>query len=157
MAQGSFDYAIVQFKGDKSKAGVVPELQSLVKKGIVRFVDIVFVSKDKQGNIKTIELNDLPDEDYLKFGALEQRNESLFSDEDLEAVAKTLPKGSSAALFLWENVWQQSVVKAMKAANGKVVEHGRIPADVVKQVVAASKSSKAKPAAKSGSKKTAKK
>ena len=127
------DYALVEFEGNKFSGQIVPELLDLAQRGIVRFVDIVFIQKDEDGSLRTVELNDLDDESYKMFVPLGEHVDSLFSEEDLEHAASILPNNSSAALFLWENLWIENVRKAILDSGGVLLERGQIPAEVVEQ------------------------
>ena len=44
------EYALVAFPDAKPSGKVVPELLDLAERGIVRFVDIVFIQKDEDGS-----------------------------------------------------------------------------------------------------------
>jgi Family of unknown function (DUF6325) len=127
------EYAMVVFPGNKFSGDIVPELLDLAETGIIRFVDIIFVRKDEDGSTRTTELNDLDDESYKMFVPLGEHITSLFTEEDLEWAANQLPENSSAALFLWENLWQEHIRKAIKASGGMLVQSGLIPAGAVEQ------------------------
>ena len=127
------DYALVEFEGNKFSGQIVPELLDLAQRGIVRYVDIVFIQKDQDGSLRTVELNDLDEESYKMFVPLGEHVDSLFSEEDLEHAASILPNNSSAALFLWENLWIENVRKAILDSGGVLLERGQIPAEVVEQ------------------------
>ena len=126
-----WEYALIGFEGNKFSGKIVPELLDLAQRGIVRFVDIVFVSKDKDGSLRTVELNDLDEEAREMFVPLGERVSSLFTEEDLESAANKLPANSSAVLLLWENLWMDNIRKAIVAAGGVLVERGQIPAEAV--------------------------
>jgi Family of unknown function (DUF6325) len=128
------EYALVAFEGNKFSGTVVPGLLDLAERGIVRFVDIVFIQKDEDGSLRLFELNDLDEESYKMFVPLGEPVASLFSQEDLDLAASKLPKNSSAALFLWENLWAENIRKALTDSGGMLVERGQIPAEIVEQV-----------------------
>jgi len=143
------EYALIKFKGNKLSGKIVPELLDLADKGIVRFVDIVFIQKEKDGNTRTIELNDIDQASYEMFVPIGKHVSSLFTEQDLNIAASKLPKNSAAALLLWENLWVANVRKAILDAGGSLVERGQIAPEVVKEFkkeLAAEK--KKKPAAK---------
>ena len=133
MLDRPLEYALVEFKGNKFSGKIVPELVDLADRGIVRYVDIVFIQKDKDGTTHTIELNDLDRDLYEMFVPMGKHVSSLFTNDDLEIAAGKLRKNSSAALFLWENLWIDGLRKALLDAGGKLAERGQIPAEVVKQ------------------------
>ena len=127
------EFALIEFKGNKFTGKIVPELLDLADRGIVRFVDIVFIQKEKDGNVRTIELDDLDAEGYKQFVPIGKQVTSLFTTEDLDIAAGKLNKNTAAALFLWENLWLQNVGNAITQAGGKLVERAQISPDVVKQ------------------------
>ena len=134
MLDHPLEYALVDFKGNKFSGKIVPELLDLAERGIVRFADIVFIQKDKDGSMRTLELNDLDPKSYKEFVPLGKHVQSLFTEEDLQIEAGRLRKNTSALLILWENVWAENLRKSVVAAGGTLVERGQIPPDVVKQV-----------------------
>jgi len=132
MLERPLEYALIEFKDNKFSGKIVPELLDLAERGIVRFVDIVFISKEKDGSVRTIELNDLDAKSYKMFVPIGKHVASLFTTSDLEIAAGKLRKNTAAALFLWENLWLDNLRKALTASGGKLVERAQIPAEVVK-------------------------
>ena len=129
-----WEYALIGFGGNQFSGKIVPELLDLAQRGIVRYVDIVFISKEQDGSLRTVELNDLDAESYKLFVPLGEHITGLFTEEDLSFEADRLPANSSAVLVLWENLWMGNVRKAIDAARGVLVDRGQISADVVEQV-----------------------
>ncbi len=129
------EYALIEFKDAKLSGGIVPELLDLAQRGIVRFVDIVFIQKDEDGNAHTIELNDLDPATYEMFVPMGESVSSLFTTDDLEIAARRLPKSSAAALFLWENLWIADLRKAIFSAGGQLVERKQIAPEVVDEFI----------------------
>lgn len=127
------EYALVEFKGNKFSGKIVPELLVLAESGIVRFLDIVFIQKEKDGNLRTVELNDLEPEAYEMFVPLGKHVESLFTEDDLQIAASKLRKNTAAMLILWENLWTANLRKAIQDANGTLVERRQIQPEVVQQ------------------------
>lgn len=117
------EYALVIFEGNKFNGQIVPELLDLAERGIVRYVDIIFIQKDADGSSRTIELNDLDEEAYKQFVPLGEYISSFFSQEDLDIAASKLPNNSAAALLLWENLWAENIRNAVVASGGMLVEH----------------------------------
>ena len=131
MLERPLEYALIEFKGNKFSGKIVPELLDLAERGVVRFVDIVFISKEKDGSVRTVELNDLDPKSYKMFVPMGKHVASLFTTNDLEIAASKLRKNTAAALFLWENVWLDNLRKALTDSGGKLVERAQIPAEVV--------------------------
>ncbi len=127
------EYALIQFEDAKPTGKIVPELLDLAARGIVRFIDIVFIHKEADGNIRTVELNDLDPESYAMFVPMGEHVSSLFTNEDLQIAAGKLPENSAALLLLWENLWIANIRKALLDAGGQLVERAQISPEVVAQ------------------------
>ena len=131
------EYALISFEDAKPSGKIVPELLDLAERGIVRFVDIVFIQKDEDGSTRTIELNDLEPEAYEMFVPMGEYVSSLFTENDLEIAASKLPVNSAALLLLWENLWVANLRQAIVDAGGQLVERKQIAPEVVEQFVQA--------------------
>jgi len=127
------EYALIKFEDARPTGKIVPELLDLAARGIVRYIDIVFIQKEADGNIRTIELNDLDPESYAMFVPMGEHVSSLFTNDDLEIAANKLPENSAAMLILWENLWVASLGKAILDAGGQLVERAQIAREVVEQ------------------------
>ena len=133
MFEFPLEYALVVFPGNQFSGKIVPELLDLAQRGIVRFVDIIFIRKDEDGSTRTVELNDLDDESYQLFVPIGESVASLFTEDDLDWAASRLQANSSAALFLWENLWKDNIRRAIVDSGGVLAAGGLILVDVVEQ------------------------
>jgi hypothetical protein len=129
------EYALIGFADAKPTGTIVPELQDLAERGIVRFVDIVFIHKDEDSVITTLELNDLDPEMYELFVPMGEHVSSLFTTDDLAIAASKLRENSAALLLLWENLWVANLRRALVDAGGYLVERAQIAPEVVEQFV----------------------
>ena len=128
------EYALVVFPDNKFSGEIVPELLDLADRGIVRYVDIIFIRKDADGSTRTIELNELDPELYQYYVPIGKQIQSLYTEDDVTWAANQLPKNSSAALFLWENIWMGKIRDAMMNTGAILAERGQIPDELVEQV-----------------------
>jgi Family of unknown function (DUF6325) len=128
---GPVDYAIVAFPGNRFRGEIAPAIADLVEAGTIRIIDIAFVGKDQDGNGVAMELTELdPDvQEGLEKAGIEISG--LFNEDDLMDAAEGLEPNSSAALFVWENVWARKVTQAMRDAGGELIAFERLPHDVV--------------------------
>ena len=55
MAIGPVEYIIVGFPGNQFNGEIAPELGKLVDSGTIRVLDLVFVTKDADGNVGAVE------------------------------------------------------------------------------------------------------
>ena len=100
-------------------------------------MDIVFIYKDEDGFITTLELNDLEPELYEMFVPMGEHVSSLFTTDDLAIAASKLASNSAALLLLWENLWVADLRQAIVDAGGQLVERAQIAPEVVEQFVQA--------------------
>jgi hypothetical protein len=129
------DYAVIKFPGNQFKGEIAPEIYSLVDQGLIRVVDIAFISKDIDGQFTALELNDLPEDVYRQFVPFGAQLESLFTAEDLETAASYVPADCAALMLLWQNVWTEKFRRAVSNASGQILVHERVPAEVLNEIV----------------------
>jgi uncharacterized membrane protein len=123
---GPIDYIILEWPSEPSGDEVVPLLLDLVDRGIIRILDIAFVSKGEDGELTAIEIGDLGPT-AAAFGAFDGAASGLVDDDDLQDAASALEPGTSAAILVWENRWAAPVAIALRRSGGQLVASGRIP------------------------------
>ena len=123
---GPIDYIILEWPNEPSGDEVVPLMIDLVDRGIIRILDIAFVSKDDDGELTAIEIGDLGPT-AAAFGAFEGAASGLVDDDDLSEAAAALEPGTSAAILVWENLWAAPLAVALRRSGGQLVASGRIP------------------------------
>ena len=82
MAIGPVEYLILGFPGNKFNGDIAPELGKLVDSGTIRILDLVFITKDADGNAAAIDFED--HHDVALFAALDGEVGGFISDEDIE-------------------------------------------------------------------------
>jgi uncharacterized membrane protein len=123
---GPIDYIVLEWPAEPSGDEVVPLLVDLVDRGIIRILDVAFVSKGQDGAVTALEINDLGPA-AAAFGVLEGASSGVVDEEDLQEAASVLEPGTSAAILVWENRWAAPVAIALRRSGGQLVASGRIP------------------------------
>ena len=124
---GPIDYIVVEFPGSKMNGEAFPHLVDLVDRGIVRILDLVFVTKELDGSVKGIAIADFDDDGELDLAVFEGASSGLISDDDIEEAGGILEPGSSAGILVYENVWAGPFAAAVRRGGGQLVASGRIP------------------------------
>jgi uncharacterized membrane protein len=124
---GPIDYIVVEFPGSKMNGEAFPHLIDLVDRGIVRILDLVFVTKDLDGSVKGIAIADFDDDGELDLAVFEGASSGLISDDDIQEAGGILEPGSSAGILVYENVWAGPFAAAVRRGGGQLVASGRIP------------------------------
>ncbi len=131
---GPVDYLMVRFPGNKFSGKIAPEVARLQNEGIIRVIDLVLITKDENGKLITLNPEDAPPEVAASFYELTKDAREWFSEGDIEVIAESLPKNSSAALLLFENVWAIKAKQAFLDADAELIDMGRIPPENVEKV-----------------------
>jgi len=108
-----------------------------VENGTIRVIDILFITKDQDGNVTMREINDLDDASFASFNPIVAEIDGLVSRDDVQQLAATLNNNSSAGVMLFEDTWATRLRDAINAAQGRVVLIDRIPQGVIEQALAA--------------------
>jgi uncharacterized membrane protein len=136
VAVGPCDLIVVKFPGNKFRGEIAPALASLVDKGTIKIIDILFAIKDEKGDLTILELKDLDGDGVADVVAVVEVDGAI-GPEDVELAADGLEPNSSALLLLFENTWAAEVTQAMRDADGELLFMERIPAAVVEKALAA--------------------
>ena len=140
MSGGPLEYILIAFPGNKFNGGILPALHELVDNEIIHIVDLIFIKKDGEGNVSTLELSSLEDDEGAPFDDLDGDVDCLLSMDDIALAAQDLPNNCSAGLLVWENLWAARFANAVLDADGQVLANERIPlavADAARAALAA--------------------
>ena len=130
METGPVDVYIIGFPGNKFSGRIAPAIMELVNNGTIRVLDLLFVTKDADGVLTSLQAADL-DEEGAAFISIDVTRPGALGHEDAEEVSDDLPPNSSALLVAFENAWAGKLVDALQAADAFVIDSIRIPVDVV--------------------------
>jgi uncharacterized membrane protein len=138
---GPVQMLVVGFDDANFQGEILPELRRLREKDVIRLIDLVVVQKDAAGDITSVEVSDLSEEEAAEFGAIagalvglgadggegmeegaiagaEAAEEGVFGDELVWSVADAIPFGSTAAVALIEHRWAIPLRDAIRRAGG---------------------------------------
>lgn len=131
---GPVEFLIIDFPGNRFTDDLAPALADLVGRGVVHVIDLVFVSKDADGNVAWFECDDL--EELAAYAPVDGEAEGLLSDEDIIELSEELAPDSSALFIVWEDTWARDLAVAVRAAGGRIAAGERIPHDAVLELFA---------------------
>ena len=135
---GPIDIVMLRFPGNKFNGSIAPALRDLVQRRLVRVVDLLFVFKDADGSVGSLELGDLGPELEPSFVDIDgQFGGGLLDAEDVEEVGGELEPNSSVVVLAIENLWAVPFIWAVRSAGGELIDQARVTSDVVAAVRAA--------------------
>ncbi len=152
---GPIQMLVLGFEHGNFSGEILAELRRLREHDIIRLVDVMFVTKDDDGEIATVEMSDLSKDEFkdlgsiagalLGFGAEGEEGvlagaeagaaamaDGVFDQEEMWDVAEAIPAGSSAAIALLEHRWAIPLRDAISRAGGMTVADAWVhPQDLV--------------------------
>jgi hypothetical protein len=126
---GPISYLVVEFPGNKMTGEGLPILVDLVDRGLIRILDLLFVTRDDDGTATVLNLADIDGDGELDLTIFEGVSSGLFDDDDVADAAATIAPGSSAAVLLFEHRWAGPFVDALRRGGAELVAAGFIPQD----------------------------
>jgi hypothetical protein len=137
MTLGPLEYTVIGFEGNKNFDGsIAREIENVVNKGIINLVDVVFIGRADNGDAVVLELDNKDDPRYAAFAPLLQNRMGLFTQEDIEQVAATMPPGTSGLIVMFEHRWAVGLKEALQNAGGFLVARTVVPPEIVEEVAA---------------------
>jgi hypothetical protein len=138
VALGPIQVVVLGFPGSRFTGEIRPRILDLVERGIVSVIDALFVTKDAEGEVTFLELQQLVDDpDVRALAELLSRQRELLSAEDVTELVAALEPGSSALALVFEHTWMIPVREAVLASGGVLLADLHIPPQVVDEVLAA--------------------
>jgi hypothetical protein len=124
---GPIDYLVVEFPGSHLTGEGMPLLADLVDRGIIRILDLTFLTKEEDGSVRGLALADVTGDGSLDLTLFEGVSSGLLGKEDLDEAGGLLKPGDSAAVLLYENLWAAPLAAALRRADARMIASGRIP------------------------------
>lgn len=138
MALGPLHYMVITFAEDGLLSDVVSELCAVRAGGLIRLVDLLFVTRTREGASGSIELSDLSGHELGELASMlgelipgwggadpclqVGRDGTVrgFTEDDVRELAAAVPTGSSAAILLFEHTWARRLAEALGRAGGAI-------------------------------------
>jgi hypothetical protein len=126
LEMGPIDYLVIEWPGRQPSGEAMPYLIDLVDRGLIRLLDLAFITKAEDGSVTRAEIADLGEQEQ-ELAVFVGAESGLLSDEDTDEAAAALEPGTSAALLVYENRWAAPFATAVRRGGGQLVASGRIP------------------------------
>jgi uncharacterized membrane protein len=135
MTYGPIDFIALELETGLLKGEGLHALLELVEQEIIGLIDLVVVAKDENGQVQALEMQELDPEIVAALDPLDIEISGLVQVEDIEAIAEQLEENSTAAILLIENLWAIKFSEAVVRSGGRLIEHERIPFEVVNETL----------------------
>jgi len=131
---GPIDYVVIEFPGSRMNGEAFPLLIDLHDRGVIRILDLLFISKGADGDIAGLAIADLDADGALDLAVFEGASSGLLDESDVSEAGSVLEPGSSAGILVYENRWAAPLAAAARRSGAQLVSSGRIP---VQEILAA--------------------
>ncbi len=125
---GPIDVVVIGFPADAPMTGeAAPLLVDLVDRGIIRVLDVLFVTKGEDGAVAGFNVDGIEPGRVGDFTVFEGASSGLLGDDDAESAAAAMEPGESAVVIIYENTWAAPFAAAVRRNGGQLIATQRIP------------------------------
>jgi hypothetical protein len=123
---GPVDYVVLAWPGPHPSDGrIASMIVDLADRGIIRVLDIAFATKDEDGTVTALALEDISDDS--PFAVFDGASSGLLDIDDIRDAAESMEPGTAGAILVWENAWAAPIATAIRESGGLLIDGGRIP------------------------------
>jgi hypothetical protein len=130
-ALGPISYLIVEFPGNKMTGEGLPILVDLVDRGLIRILDLRFITRKADGSTQFIDLQDIDRDGTFDVAVFDGASSGLLDESDISDATSVIEPGSSAGILIFENRWATPFTQALRRGNAQLVAAGYIPHDIL--------------------------
>lgn len=155
---GPMQLLVIVFDNPDFHDQIQCELESVMKKGLIRLIDLLFVCKEEDGNIRYVKAMQLDeeemclglvidglirngtyDEEFAREGteagilAAAQENYGI-TGEDILEIVESIPESTAAAILIIEHLWAKNLKKAVHDTGGILVCQGMLKPELLAPV-----------------------
>ena len=160
---GPMQLLVVGFPGNEFSGEILPAINDVREKGLIRMIDYVFAAKSEKGDLVEIEGTDLGPTEVEQLGALvggliglgaggaegaregaeigeesasEIDNEMTYglSEEDIDDMVDSIPNNTSAVFAVIEHLWAKDIKQAVIDSNGTVLVQGMLTPELMVRI-----------------------
>ena len=136
MPIGPLEFVVIGCKGQQFTSEIVPELNAIQEKGLIRVVDLIFVRKDTDGTVKALEVHDLNDEELAAFDPIKEDLMRILTPQDISLLTEAIPPDTSAVIVLLEHAWIVRLTESLNRADAVLLAGGMVPQTAMEQLEA---------------------
>jgi hypothetical protein len=131
---GPLEYVVIGLQNQHFTRELLPELDAIQEHGLLRVIDLLFVSKAVDGAMTIQEINELSEEEQQPYSGLREHFTGLLTAQDVERLASEIPSGMAAVVVLLEHTWTIGLAEAVRRAGGVLFTGGMVAPETITQV-----------------------
>ena len=119
------EYIVIVVPDPQCLVTVTPALAEMVNASTIRLLDLVVITKSRDGRVEVLELEAV--DSLRQLSGLEGEVGALLSDHDVELIALALSPGTAGVVVVTEDHWAEPLSVAARRAGGRILAGERIP------------------------------
>lgn len=129
LALGPVDLAVIGYPPDAPRTGeAIPIFVDLVKRGIIRVLDVKGIRKETDGSFSGFDVTDAEQGGTPDLIAFEGAQTGMIGDDDLRVAVEAMEPGTVAIMIVFENRWAAPFVSAVHRNGGQLLAYERVSA-----------------------------
>ena len=133
---GPVDVIVLAAGKPRFDGNVLAELERQAKSGTIRVLDAMILVKAEDGEVMSIDLEDLPAEEAASLGFIDTGTRGLFDSYDAETLTEGMVPGSAVFALAIEHLWAVALVNTLYDAGVELATNFRVPAPIVDEAFA---------------------
>ena len=134
MVMGPVEYIVVGFPDNNFTGEIAPELAKLIDSNTVRVLDLLFIAKDTEGAVTSIEFDQL--DELQAFADLDGEVGGVITSEDIAHVGASPSPTARSQCWSGRTSGHYHLSEAIRRAGGELLEGARIPRELVEEAFA---------------------
>jgi hypothetical protein len=131
---GPLEYVVIGLQNQQLSKELISELDAIQASGQIYVVDLILVTKAKDGSVTMREMSELIEEAPGKYGNIAGNLMGLLTKQDIESLTAQVPLNTAAFVILFEHAWVTGLAEAVRQAGGVVFSGGMVSHDILVQV-----------------------
>lgn len=131
--RGPVDVIVVASGAPQFNGSVFKELGLQAAAGTIRVLDAMILLKNEDGEVWTLDMEDLPEEQRQALGFIETDMCGLFDSEDANTLFEGMVPGSALVALAIEHTWAVALVNTLQEAGVELALNFRVPAPIVEE------------------------
>lgn len=147
---------VIVFDNPDFHGRIRSELESVLEKGMIRLIGLLFIWKDEKGNVASFKTTQLDEEERARLidfiegltgngafrgeGAKKDASEGVgeaarencgITEEDILEITEAVPENTAAAILVVEHLWAKNLKNAVRDAGGMLVSQGMLTPELL--------------------------
>jgi uncharacterized membrane protein len=153
---GPMQLLVIVFEDPDFHGQIRRELESVLEKGMIRLIDLLFLWHGEGENVTSLEATQLDEEERIRFGTvvrglieygaigeeiarggieegiLAAAHENYgITKEDIMEITEAIPENTTAAILIIEHLWARSLKQSIHNVGGVLVSQGMLTPELL--------------------------